>query len=226
MSHERRKESFVTMSRSLRCAAWLVLASYTSLQILGRAAGSTRRERRTELPGDQVVPQPNAITNHAITIAAPPEAIWPWLTQMGWHRGGYYTPRWVDRFLFPANWPSLDLLDQDLTREFVPGDTIPDGPPGTAHFVVHDVRAPDTLVLHSTTHVPRAWQNHGARVDWTWTFRLTSVAGGATRLHLRVRGRAAPWWLAIAYVTGIVPADAVMATGMLRGLKRRAERRR
>lgn len=44
-----------------------------------------------------------------------------------------------------------------------------------------------------------------------------------TRLHVRVRGRAAPWWLAAAYIAAIIPADFIMATGMLRGLKHRAE---
>lgn len=44
-----------------------------------------------------------------------------------------------------------------------------------------------------------------------------------TRLHVRVRGRAAPWWLAAAYIAAIIPADFIMATGMLRGLRFRAE---
>ena len=212
------------MSRSLRYAAGLAVAGIAALQILGRTAGSTRADRRTELPGNKVVRHPNAVTNHAITIGAPPEAIWPWLTQMGWHRGGWYTPRWVDLLFFPANWPSLDVLDPSLTRELVPGDTIPDGPPGTAWYVVNMVHAPELLVLRSTTHVPQRWLRFGASVDWTWTFRLTGLPCGATRLHLRVRGRAAPFWLAAAYVAVIVPADSIMATGMLRGLKRRVER--
>jgi hypothetical protein len=214
----------MTMSRSLLYTAVLTMASWAALQVLGRAAGSTQAERRTELPGDKVVKHPNAVTDHATTIASPPEAIWPWLTQMGWHRGGWYTPRWVDLLFFPANWPSSDVLDPRLTRELVPGDTVPDGPPGTAWYVVDTVHAPDVLVLHSTTHVPQRWRGLGASVDWTWTFRLTGLPSGATRLHLRVRGRAAPFWLAAAYVALIIPADWIMATGMLRGLKRRAER--
>jgi hypothetical protein len=84
---------------------------------------------------------------------------------------------------------------------------------------------PGTLVLHSTTHVPPSWRRRlGAAVDWTWSFHLTGLTGGRTRLQVRMRGRAAPRWLAAAYIAAIVPADYIMATGMLRGLRRRAER--
>jgi len=38
---------------------------------------------------------------------------------------------------------------------------------------------------------------------------------------LRVRGRTAPWWLTAAYVAAVVPADYVIATSMLRGIRRR-----
>jgi hypothetical protein len=164
------------------------------------------------------------LTDHAITVDEPPAAVWPWLTQMGWHLGGWYTPRWVDRLLFPANRPSLDRLDPELVRDLAVGDTIPDGPPGTAWYVVHEVRAPHSLVLHSTTHVPGSWRERfGATIDWTWTFQLDDTADHGTRLQLRVRGRLTPWWLRVGYLALIVPADYVMAMGMLRGLKQRAE---
>ena len=215
----------MTMQRRLSYTAAAVAAGCAVLQVLGRTAGSARGERHAELPGDDVVPGPKAVTNHAVTIAAAPEAIWPWLTQMGWHRGGYYTPRWVDLVFFPANWPSLDRLDPGLTRDLVPGDTIPDGPPGTAWYEVHTVSAPATLVLHSMTHVPPGWQRFGARMEWTWAFRLTSLPGGRTRLQVRVRAKPEPWWLAAVYNLVLIPADAIMATGMLRGIKRRAEKR-
>jgi hypothetical protein len=214
----------IVMSRLIGCVAGLCVAGYGALQLLGRQAGSTRSERRQALAGDGAVLHPHAVTDHAITIGAPPEAVWPWLTQMGWHLGGYYTPRWVDRLLFPANWPSADALDPGLVRELAVGDTIPDGPPGTAWYVVEEADPPSTLVLHSTTHVPLSWRDKfGAAIDWTWSFHLTGLPDDRTRLHVRVRGRAAPWWLAAAYITAIIPADFIMATGMLRGLKRRAE---
>jgi hypothetical protein len=193
-------------------------------QWLGRSAGSTRAERRQVLPGDELVDRPAVVTNHAVTIPAPPDQVWPWLVQMGWHRGGWYTARWVDRLLFPANWPSATQLVPDLQRPLAVSDRIPDGPPGTAWFVVEHVDPPRLLVLHSTTHVPAAWRARlGASIDWAWTFTLADSRAG-TRLLLRVRGRTRPWWLTAAYIMALVPADFVMARSMLAGINRRVQR--
>jgi hypothetical protein len=79
------------------------------------------------------------------------------------------------------------------------------------------------LVLRSTTHIPPGWDTkYGVEFVWTWCFLLTELADGRTRVHTRVRGRGRPWWFIALYAAGIIPADYVMATGMLRGLKRRA----
>jgi hypothetical protein len=78
-------------------AAFVV--GYAGLQWLGRTYGATPEERRRALPGDDRCRTPQAITTHAITIDTPPAAIWPWLVQMGWGRGQWYTARWVDRLM-------------------------------------------------------------------------------------------------------------------------------
>lgn len=208
------------------CATSLLAGAavaYVVLQALGRAAGTTAAERRSRLPGDDVVPAPQLVTDHAVTIEASADQVWPWLTQMGWHRGGWYTPRWVDRLLFPANWPSADALGPELVRDLQVGDVIPDGPPGTAEYVVVEVDAPHALVLRSTTHVPPGWRERfGADIVWTWSFLLTDLRDSRTRVHQRVRGYMSPWWFAALYRATIVPADFVMGPGMLHGLKRRA----
>ena len=199
----------------------LLGSAFLVLQWLGRRSGSTRQERLRSLPGDGVVRRPQVRTDHARTVPAPPEDVWPWLTQMGWHRAGWYTPRWVDLALFPDNRPSADHLEPRWVREPCPGDRVPDGPPGTAEFVVEQADAPQVLLLHSTTHLPTSWRIRGCRVDWTWCFHLTAVGAWHTRVHVRVRGRAEPAWLGLAFVALLPPADLVMCPGMLRGLARR-----
>jgi len=73
--------------------------------VIGTAAGITIsrivRWRRTWgiepseatklLPGDDIVPVTTAIETRGITIDAPPEAVWPWLVQMGYGRAGWYS---------------------------------------------------------------------------------------------------------------------------------------
>ena len=48
-------------------------------------------EESKALPGDDLVPTPKGIITRGITIDAPPEAVWPWLVQMGYGRAGWYS---------------------------------------------------------------------------------------------------------------------------------------
>jgi hypothetical protein len=132
----------------------------------------------------------------------------------------------VDRLFFPANRPSATVLLPDHTSLAV-GDWVPDGPPETeCGFTVYDVEPARHLVLHSTSHLPLSWRRRGvAGVDWSWAFVLTPADGGArTRLVFRWRSRTTPAWLTVGAQALVVPADAVMSTGMLRGLATRLAR--
>ncbi|MGV9710104.1 hypothetical protein ACWDTI_05520 [Gordonia sp. NPDC003424] len=198
------------------------LAAAEALLIhLGRTYGASATERALRLPGDDAIRNPTAITDHAATIAAAPEDVWPWLVQMGWGRAGWYTARWVDRLLFPANGPSADRVIPELQGLQV-GDFIPDGPPETKCGFIVDVLDPGrALVLHSTSHLPRSWRAH-ASVDWTWTFVLEPLDGGRhTRCHFRSRWSTAPRPLSLASWLVVVPADFVMSRDMLRGITSR-----
>jgi hypothetical protein len=90
---------------------------------------ASRPERTETLPGDEIVSEPMIVTDRAITIGAPPEHVWPWIVQMGWHRGAWYTARWVDRLLFPANGPSAEHILPEW-QDLAEGDWVPDGAPG------------------------------------------------------------------------------------------------
>lgn len=141
---------------------------------------------------------------------------------MGWHQGGWYTKRWVDRLLFPANWAAADRLLPDYGSRQV-GDFIPDGPPESqCGFIIEQLEPERCLVLHSTTHIPLSWRERfGARIDWTWVFVVDDAGDGRSRLVFRCRGIAAPWWLKAAFKAIIIPADFVMSRQMLTGIKER-----
>jgi hypothetical protein len=193
---------------------------------LGRTYGSTAAERATRIPGDDIIADPIVVTNHAITIDARPEYVWPWLVQMGWGRGGWYTARWVDRLLFPANGPTATEIAPELQSLEV-GDFIPDGAPETkTGFIVEELVPNRALVLHSTSHLPASWrEDNRARLDWSWVFHLMPIdAGRRTRYLFRSRWRTSPWWLTAGGWLGIVPADFVMSRDHLHGVKERAER--
>ncbi len=203
-----------------------VAAAEAALVYLGRTYGSTEAERAMGIPGDDIITDPVVVTNHAITIDAAPEYVWPWLVQMGWGRAGWYTARWVDRLLFPANGASATEIIPAL-QDVKVGDFIPDGSPDTkTGFVVEELIPNQALVLHSTSHLPAGWRaQNRARLDWSWVFHLTPIDEGRRARYLfRSRWTTSPWWLTAGGWLGIVPADFIMSRDHLHGVKERAER--
>ncbi|MGE5227045.1 MAG: hypothetical protein ACM3OO_09240 [Planctomycetaceae bacterium] len=202
-------------------AAIAMVGVYALANHLGRTWGSTTQERRRRLPSDDLVDDPSIVTNHAITIAARAEDVWPWLAQVGWHRGGWYTYRWVDRLLFPANDPAAEEI-LPAFQSLKVGDHIPDGPPESGcFFVVEALERPHRMVLRSRTHLPPFPKDRW--LNWVWTYTLDDLDGGRVRVLLRTRGAMGPPALALAYRAAIW-TDFVMARSHLRGLKARAER--
>ena len=73
--------------------------------------GARPDEVSGSLPGDEMLPRAGIVATRAITIDAPPAAIWPWLVQMGSGRGGVYTYDWIE---------NLFGLDMHSTRRILP----------------------------------------------------------------------------------------------------------
>ena len=81
---------------SLRAAltTGAVLSSLAVLPVLRTWAmqwGSTEAELDATLPGDELTPAADHVVTRAVTIDAAPEAVWPWLVQLGKGRGGFYS---------------------------------------------------------------------------------------------------------------------------------------
>ena len=132
---------------------------------LAERSGATTSEAHSALPGDDLVPNPQIQTTRAITIHAPVADVWPWVAQLGYHRGGWYTNARLDKLLWRIDNPSADHVLPECQHLEI-GDTVPDGPEGTARFTVAAITPGRLLALHDPdgTHIPQT--------DFSWTFVL------------------------------------------------------
>jgi hypothetical protein len=104
-----------------------------------RRWGRDESEATRSLAGDELIAEVSASDTRAITIAAPPERIWPWLVQMGYGRAGWYSYDRLD-----ADAPSAHEIRPSL-QSIAPGDVMPTHPGGG--FIVRIVRPNEALVL-------------------------------------------------------------------------------
>jgi hypothetical protein len=62
-----------------------------------RESASTETEIRAAMPGDDLVPGCQYVMTRAVSIDAPPDAVWPWLVQAGLGRAGFYANDLLDQ---------------------------------------------------------------------------------------------------------------------------------
>jgi hypothetical protein len=172
--------------------------------------GARPDEVARELPGDDLLANPDIIATRAVTIDAPPGAVWPWLVQMGSGRGGAYTYDWIEN-LFGLGMHSADEILPQF-QDVKAGDEFQLGP-GRPKLRV-EVFEPE-----------RALTFRFEDQTWVWTFALFPE-GGATRLVSRNR-IATPHAAALTRLVNLLvmePGSLVMERKMLHGIKERAER--
>jgi len=186
--------------------------------------GAGAAEAARALPGDDLVPSPTLSTTRAITIHARPDQIWPWLLQIGYGRGGFYSYDSLERIAGLRGIVSAERIVPEW-QQVAAGNTIQISPvtpmdvavcdPGRA-LVLHTVMNPLTAEVAD----PRAG---GLYLDWSWAFLLEPIDAATTRLIIRVRGYYQPRWLAPLFYAAVEPAHFIMERKMLLGLKQRAE---
>ena len=165
-------------------------------------------DQERELPGDDLIPLADMVETRTLRVEAPPETVWPWLVQMGYGRGGWYSYDRLD-----TDQPSADTILEEH-QELAEGDLVPTHPDGG--FVARLVEPGKTLVLYLDSEqlraqaeaaaearsaedepgedTPAGLQAAGAMSEMTmpdfrgsWTFVLEPAPGGATRLIERMR---------------------------------------
>jgi len=168
--------------------------------------GATDAELATPLPGDSLLPEDSVVSTRALTIDAPVADVWPWLNQIGQERAGFYSYDWLEN-LFLARMHNADRIVPELQGLKV-GDRVSymgDGPEGTYANV-------DMIE-------PGRYFSMGG-----WTFFLQPIDEQTTRFIVRYPSpELKTLGDRLYYYPIFEPAHFVMESGMMMGIKNRAE---
>jgi hypothetical protein len=190
-----------------------------------RGWGARPNDLYRPLPGDDLVPDPDIRHTRGITVAAPPEAVWPWLLQLGQGRGGLYSYDWLEN-LAGCDIQSVDTIVPDLQALAV-GDIVSLRKGDMPAFLVHSIDHGRSLVLvardPSTGAAAHAHPDVPMAVDESWVFVLEPDGDGATRLLVRGRRRTRDARLDRFAWNLIEAASLPMERRMLMGIRDRAE---
>jgi hypothetical protein len=223
----------IVVGAGIAAAGW---ATYAAIQRWRATWGVDLDERWRALPGDDLIETPLASDTRGITIEAPPELVWPWLVQMGYGRGGWYS---IDRL--DMRGCSADRI-VDEWQTLAVGDVLPTHPGGG--FAVKVLEPGRALVLHADPasmqtpddreppDVPAGLAASGAflsttpsEFEATWAFVVEPIGPGRTRLIERVRywgAAGSPGAKVVMPIFGF--GVFVMMQRQMVGIQRRAER--
>jgi hypothetical protein len=210
----------MSFSKSLRvlvglaALAAVLIAGFSYLRSWVPAWGSIAEERARPMPGDDIAAPPLTVSwTHGLTIRAAPEAVWPWIVQMGDERGGFYSYTFIENFI------AREELYHNAGR-ILP--ELQDPAPGTAMIA-------DVLRMREIApgrHLLAAFEIPQLAMSWVWALYPSDL--GHTRLVVRMRGRAeleAPGLLMSVGGFFVNYGGFVMERKMMQGIKDRAEGR-
>ncbi len=183
--------------------------------------GASPGEQVTSLPGDGLIARASLVATRAIDIAAPPEAVFAWLAQLGQGRGGFYSYDALENLRglgihsadrIEPRWQGLAVGDQvNLAEGFALDVAICD--------------RPHALVLHGAPPADPDdvdQPDQGVPYTFSWAF-VVQPSGSGSRLLVRERyGYRAAW--AGRLVAPVTWVSFLMTRRMLRGIRERAER--
>jgi hypothetical protein len=214
------------MTITRRLAALLGLLGVYALVVRPRMLrwGATDEEFEGEYPGADLIPGGKRSATMAVTIEAPPSAVWPWLVQMGTDRGGWYSWDRLD------NWgrPSAECIHAEW-QEIALGDRFAATKDSRQSWEVAALEPERFLGLRMSLDLRgRPFDAAGARprfhTDSLWGFLLKEVPGRRNRLVVSGYWSLRPRWLQpVASFIFLEPSHWIMQTRQFANLKHLAE---
>ncbi|HEX7281518.1 MAG TPA: hypothetical protein VF239_05645 [Vicinamibacterales bacterium] len=201
---------------AIAAAFVLYVACAMVLWPVHRAWGSTPGEYAIALPGDGADRNPAIQIQHAVTVNAPPEAVWPWLAQLGQDRAGFYSYDWLERAF------GVDIRNvKELRPEWqarAEGDFVPATQPGYLGMFEDSLGWRVTKLEPGRAMVLEHW---GA-------FVLQPTSDGKTRFIVRstISHERIPAWQAALNMMAFQLPHFIMERKMMLQIKQLAEQRR
>jgi hypothetical protein len=137
--------------------------------------GATAEEISSSMVGDDLCSDATVVATRSITIGAAPQEVFPWIRQMGFGRGGWYSYDWLDNL---GRKSASTIHDEWQSVEA--GDKIPSGP---ISFTAAIVDAPRHFVLEI-----QSLGKKSPKLHFTLAYELRDNPQG-TRLVTRMRSR-------------------------------------
>ncbi|MFE5338121.1 SRPBCC family protein [Isoptericola sp. NPDC056573] len=180
--------------------------------------GTAALEADQPLPGDDLVPSADVVATRAVGVRTPAAAVWPWLLQLGYGRGGFYSYDRIERLM------GLDIRSADRVvpewQRLGPGDRVHLAEGFGLRVAALEPRR--HLVLLGDEGGP----DGAPPFDFSWAFVLRPWPGRSAGTRLLVRERYRSHGAAGRLVVEATQvASWVMSAAMLRGIRDRAEGR-
>jgi uncharacterized protein YndB with AHSA1/START domain len=204
--------------RRAGAAVGIAAVIYASCAVLlwpmHRAWGSSAAEHAMALPGDPADRNPALEIQHAVTVNAPPEAVWPWLVQLGQDRAGFYSYDWLERAFGVDVRNTLEIRPEWQSRQA--GDRVRATQDGYLGGVLgRDLGWTVKAVEPGRAIVLQQWGS----------FVLTPTADGKTRFIIRtnVGNERTPVWVAALDMMAFELPHFIMERRMMLRIKALAE---
>jgi hypothetical protein len=170
----------------IRLVGGLLLASGLSAGLFALTVraipswGATAEEVARVMPGDELTSHPTIRVTNAISIDAPPDAVWPWIAQIGDSRGGFYSYTFIENRIgaltntagYHVTYTNADVIHPEWQNP-TPGTLLIQGMLQVREIV------PERHYLLAESAMPEV-------LLWPWVWQLEPLDGGArTRLVSR-----------------------------------------